>query len=188
MRGIAKTISKCTFCSEQEEDPATSLRALLARKRSAETREVGRSKPCRNGQKGDMMSQRAPAQRHVSKISCVHHHSARESILRTNLESREPDAKGQNGMKLAKMIQKCKKCKEHTRRAISRFYRRWKALTNQGRGNLVSTGATRHDCFFSGRRTDNCFCFQVGSTVQNQVDAERGHAHLLHAHTGHTSM
>jgi hypothetical protein len=41
VRGIAKTIAKCTFCSEDEEDPATNIRELLARKRSAETRESG---------------------------------------------------------------------------------------------------------------------------------------------------
>ncbi len=145
------------------------------------------------------MSQGAPAQRNLSKISCVHHQSARESILRTNLESREPDAKGQNGMKLAKMIQKCKKCKENKRRAISPFYRRWKSSyesrqRKEERGNSEETsfqlGATRHQdtiYFQAGGRT-TLFVLKLVPLFQNQADAERGHAHLLHAHTGHTSM
>jgi hypothetical protein len=133
-----------------------------------------------------MMSQRAPAQRNVSQISCVHHHSARESILRTNLESREPDAKGQNGMKLAKMIQKCKKCKEHTRRAIYRFYRRWKS-SYESRQRKPRFNWARLFFFQVGGRT-TVFVSKLVPLFQNQVDAERGHAHLLHAHTGHTSM
>jgi hypothetical protein len=92
VRGIAKTVAKRTFCLEEEEDPATCLRALLARKLSAETRESGTQQDLQKQAKGRHDKAETSVQRNLSQISCVHHHSARESILRTNLEAREPDA------------------------------------------------------------------------------------------------
>lgn len=129
MHGIAKTTSKYTSYSGEEENPATSLGSLVARKQSAATRESGTRQALQKRAKGGMIRQRASVQRNLSQFGCVHHYSAWESNLRTILESREPDAKGQNRVKLANMIQKYEKSTKTREEQFPIYTEVGKALT-----------------------------------------------------------
>jgi hypothetical protein len=96
VRGEAKTIAKCTFSYEEEDDLVTSLRARPARKRSSEMGERG--KLCKMG---DIMSQTLWKGICAKTAECI-----MISFVEPFLDRGSQMQEGQNHMKLAKTIQK----------------------------------------------------------------------------------